>query len=54
MSDFPKNLPQDIGSKENINSMAQTGNSRSEIPYLNVNDLIITSGNDLYDGKLID
>jgi hypothetical protein len=30
------------------------GNSRSEIPYLNVNDLIITSGNDLYDGKLID
>ena len=31
MSDFPKNRPQDIGSKENINSMAQTGNSRSEI-----------------------
>ena len=26
----------------------------SEIPYLNANDLIITSGNDLYDGKLID
>lgn len=26
----------------------------SEYPYLNVNDLIITSGNDLYDGKLID
>ncbi|MBQ8409209.1 MAG: hypothetical protein IJY39_10145 [Clostridia bacterium] len=26
----------------------------SEIPYLNVNDLIITSGNDLYDGKLLD
>ena len=23
-------------------------------PYLYVNDLIITSGNDLYDGKLID
>ena len=28
--------------------------STSEYPYLNVNDLIITSGNDLYDGKLID
>ena len=25
--------------------------SVSEIPYLNINDLIITSGNDLYDGK---
>ena len=30
------------------------GNSGSEVPYLNVNDLIITSGNDLYDGKFID
>jgi hypothetical protein len=30
------------------------GNSGSKIPYLNVNDLIITSGNDLYDGKFID
>ena len=28
--------------------------SDSDIPYLNANDLIITSGNDLYDGKLID
>ena len=28
--------------------------SVSTIPYLNVNDLIITSGNDLYDGKRID
>lgn len=26
----------------------------SSIPYLNINDLIITSGNDLYDGKLLD
>ncbi|MBQ4091425.1 MAG: hypothetical protein IJC64_03805 [Clostridia bacterium] len=26
----------------------------SEIPYLNINDLLITSGNDLYDGKLLD
>lgn len=26
----------------------------SNIPYLNVNDLIITSGNDLYDGKSLD
>ncbi len=26
----------------------------SEIPYLNVNDLIVTSGRDLYDGKLLD
>ena len=26
----------------------------SEIPYLKANDLIITSGNDLYDGKLLD
>ena len=25
--------------------------SVSEIPYLNINDLIITSGNDLYHGK---
>ena len=25
-----------------------------EIPYLNINDLLITSGNDLYDGKLLD
>ena len=29
-------------------------NSVSHIPYLNVNDLIIISGNDLYDGKLLD
>ncbi len=26
----------------------------SEIPYLGINDLIVTSGNDLYDGKLLD
>lgn len=26
----------------------------SEIPYLNINDLIVTSGRDLYDGKLLD
>ena len=26
----------------------------SDIPYLNANDLIITSGNDLYDGKSLD
>lgn len=26
----------------------------SDVPYLNENDLIITSGNDLYDGKLLD
>ncbi len=25
----------------------------SDIPYLNINDLIVTSGNDLYDGKLL-
>lgn len=25
-----------------------------DIPYLNINDLLITSGNDLYDGKLLD
>ena len=25
--------------------------SSSEIPYLNINDMIVTSGNDLYDGK---
>lgn len=31
MSEFPKNRPQDIGSKENINSMAQTGGNRSEV-----------------------
>ncbi len=30
MAEFPKNRPQDIGSKENINSMAQTGGNRSE------------------------
>ena len=36
------------------NQLGGTANSGSEIPYLNVNDLIITSGNDLYDGKLID
>lgn len=29
-------------------------NPDSSVPYLNANDLIITSGNDLYDGKLID
>ena len=33
---------------------AATGNIVSDTPYLNVNDLIITSGNDLYHGKLID
>jgi len=26
----------------------------SEIPYLNINDMIVTSGRDLYDGKLLD
>lgn len=26
----------------------------SEIPYLNINDMIVTSGNDLYDGKQLD
>ena len=26
-------------------------NNTSEIPYLNINDMIVTSGNDLYDGK---
>jgi hypothetical protein len=26
----------------------------SEIPYLSINDLIVTSGRDLYDGKLLD
>ncbi len=31
MAKFPKNRPQDIGSKENINSMAQTGGNRSEV-----------------------
>ncbi len=29
-------------------------NSSSEIPYLNINDMIVTSGNDLYDGKQLD
>lgn len=29
-------------------------NSDNKIPYLKTNDLIITSGNDLYDGKLLD
>ncbi|MBE6584627.1 MAG: hypothetical protein E7649_06610 [Ruminococcaceae bacterium] len=29
-------------------------NVSSEIPYLRINDLLITSGNDLYDGKLLD
>ncbi len=33
---------------------AQSEESISSTPYLNINDLIITSGNDLYDGKLID
>ncbi len=33
---------------------AQSEGSVSNTPYLNINDLIITSGNDLYDGKLID
>ena len=31
MDEFPKNRPEDIGSKENINTMAQTGVSRSEV-----------------------
>ena len=26
----------------------------SQTPYLNINDLIVTSGRDLYDGKLLD
>jgi hypothetical protein len=26
----------------------------SQTPYLNINDLIVTSGNDLYDGKQLD
>ena len=30
MAEFPKNRPQDIGSKENINSMSETGGSRRE------------------------
>lgn len=29
-------------------------NVSREIPYLKINDLLITSGNDLYDGKLLD
>ena len=29
-------------------------NVSREIPYLNINDLLITSGNDLYDGKLLE
>ena len=29
-------------------------NPSSEIPYLNINDMIVTSGNDLYDGKRLD
>ena len=29
-------------------------NLGSEIPYLYINDLIVTSGKDLYDGKLLD
>lgn len=29
-------------------------NATSEIPYLNINDLIVISGRDLYDGKLLD
>ena len=33
---------------------AQSEGSVSSTPYLKINDLIITSGNDLYDGKLID
>lgn len=33
---------------------AQSEGSVSDTPYLNINDLIISSGNDLYDGKLID
>lgn len=33
---------------------AQSEGSVSNTPYLNINDLMITSGNDLYDGKLID
>ena len=28
--------------------------SESPIPYLNINDMIVTSGNDLYDGKRLD
>ena len=30
MADFPKNRPEDIGSKEKINTMAQTGTSRQD------------------------
>lgn len=29
-------------------------NPSSDIPYLNINDMIVTSGNDLYDGKRLD
>ena len=29
-------------------------NGDNEIPYLNINDMIVTSGNDLYDGKQLD
>ena len=32
----------------------EDSDNAAEYPYLNVNDLIITSGNDLFDGKLID
>jgi hypothetical protein len=39
---------------EEQEKLEETGGEISEIPYLNANDLIITSGNDLYDGKLID
>ncbi len=37
-----------------LDEAKEKGEERERPPYLNENDLIITSGNDLYDGKLID
>jgi hypothetical protein len=39
---------------EEQKKIEEEGGVISDIPYLNANDLIITSGNDLYDGKFID
>lgn len=40
--------------KAELESAENEGDATERPPYLYVNDLIITSGNDLYDGKLLD
>ncbi len=43
-----------VATYEQDRSAAEEIGAENPVPYLYINDLIITSGNDLYDGKLLD